>query len=69
MRPPDPAARVVGVIGEELADGLVGEIAVPSPGGPVRTGELGYRSGGVLHVLGRRKDLVIRGPRWVEEAA
>jgi len=67
--------RIVGEDGAELPPGRLGEVVVegPSlfagyldaegaperPGGPLRTGDLGFVSGEHLYVTGRRKDVII----------
>jgi 1-acyl-sn-glycerol-3-phosphate acyltransferase len=48
--------------------------AITLPGGWLDSGDLAYRAQGVVHVCGRRKDLIIKGgrnlvPQEIEEAA
>jgi acyl-CoA synthetase (AMP-forming)/AMP-acid ligase II len=80
--------RIVDANGRELPDGSVGEIEVSGPGvgrlvgsdgslseaGPILTGDLGFLRGGHVHIVGRRKEMIIiRGqnvyPNDVESAA
>lgn len=69
------AVKVIDADGRELADRVVGEIAVksdcmlteyyhrpdlePFSGGWYRTGDRGYRADGEIYIVGRSKDLII----------
>jgi acyl-CoA synthetase (AMP-forming)/AMP-acid ligase II len=80
--------RIVDANGDSVGDGVVGEIEISGPSvgrligddgtlsepGPLRTGDLGFLRKGHVHVVGRRKDIIIvRGqnvhPSDVEAAA
>lgn len=75
------AARVIDADGRELADRLVGEIAVksdcmlteyyhrpdlePFSDGWYRTGDMGYMADGEIYIVGRSKDLIINAGKNV----
>lgn len=75
------AARVIDADGRELADRVVGEIAVksdcmlteyyhrpdlePFSDGWYRTGDRGYRADGEIYIVGRSKDLIINAGKNV----
>jgi acyl-CoA synthetase (AMP-forming)/AMP-acid ligase II len=75
------AARVIDKDGRELADRLVGEIAVksdcmlteyyhrpdlePFSDGWYRTGDMGYMADGEIYIVGRSKDLIINAGKNV----